>query len=127
VAQEVELKRKLGGRGDDVRGRQSDDAPGKITKAGPVPLRADMNVAEAFAVIARSCIRHFRLNEPIVIQKRDPEALHQTRVAMRRLRAAVSLFRPALKDRRFEPLRKELRWFTSICNKSAFPKRFGKR
>jgi CHAD domain-containing protein len=71
-----------------------------------------MSVAEAFAVIAQSCIRHFRLNEPLVIRGRVPEALHQTRVAMRRLRAALSVFRPAIKDDQFEPLRGELRWFT---------------
>jgi CHAD domain-containing protein len=32
---------------------------------------------------------------------------------MRRLRAAFSLFRPVLRDVEFEPLREELRWFTS--------------
>lgn len=85
---------------------------GKVTKAGPVAVQPDMAVAEAFALIAQSCIRHFRLNEPIVLQRRDADALHQTRVAMRRLRSAFSIFRPALEDRQLEPLRNELRWFT---------------
>jgi len=91
----------------------ADDALGRVTKAGPVPVRLDMNVAEGFALIAHSCIRHFRLNEPIVLRRRDPEALHQARVAMRRLRAALSVFRPSLQDEQFEPLRGELRWFTA--------------
>ena len=90
----------------------ADDTLAKVAKAGPVPVRPDMNVADAFSLIAQSCIRHFRLNEPLVVRQRDPEALHQLRVAMRRLRAALSIFRPALEDARFEPLRDELRWFT---------------
>ena len=112
MAQEVELKVELGRRSARAIEKLSDDPPVKVTKAASVPVRASMSVAEAFAVIAQSCIRHFRLNEPLVIRARDPEALHQTRVAMRRLRAALSIFRPALNDDQFEPLRGELRWFT---------------
>jgi len=91
----------------------ADDALGKVTKAGEVAVQPDMAVAEGFTLIAHSCIRHFRLNEPIVLRRRDADALHQVRVAMRRLRSALSIFRPALEDRQFEPLRNELRWFTS--------------
>jgi len=88
------------------------DVLGKVAKAGPIAVQPDMAVAEGFALIAHSCIRHFRLNEPIVLQRRDADALHQTRVAMRRLRSALSIFRPALEDRQFEGLGNELRWFT---------------
>src|SRR4030095_3700626 len=85
---------------------------GKVVKAEPVPLRADMNVAEGFATIVSACLRHFRLNESLVIEQREVEALHQTRVAMRRLRSAFTLFRPAISDEEFEDIRDELRWFT---------------
>jgi CHAD domain-containing protein len=84
----------------------------KVTKAEPVLVRADMTVASAVEAIVHSCIRHFRLNELIVVQRRQAEALHQVRVSMRRLRTALSLFRPALVDAQFDDLRKELRWFT---------------
>jgi inorganic triphosphatase YgiF len=85
---------------------------GKVAKAEPVPVRADMSVAEAFATIVSACVGHFRLNEQIVIDRRQVEALHQARVAMRRLRSALSLFRPAIADHEFEHIREELRWFT---------------
>jgi triphosphatase len=88
------------------------DEGGKVAKAEPVPVRSEMSVAEAFETIVQSCVRHFRLNEPLVVHRRDPAALHQVRVAMRRLRAAFSLFKPALADPQFEALRQELRWFT---------------
>src|SRR5688572_27892296 len=68
--------------------------------------------ARGFAAIAQSCLRHFRLNEPLIIKHREPDALHQARVAMRRLRSALSLFRPAVFDADFPGLREELRWFT---------------
>jgi triphosphatase len=85
---------------------------GKVIKAEPVAVRADMNVAQGFATIVSACLRHFRLNEPLVIEQRKMEALHQTRVAMRRLRSALSLFRPAIADDEFGYFRDELRWFT---------------
>jgi inorganic triphosphatase YgiF len=50
----------------------ADDVLGKVTKAPAVHVNADMDVAEAFSVIAQSCIRHFRLNESIVLKKRGP-------------------------------------------------------
>lgn len=64
-------------------------------KAEAVALGPEMSVAEAFAAIVQACLRHFRLNEPHVAP-RDAEALHQARVAIRRLRSAFALFKPAL-------------------------------
>jgi inorganic triphosphatase YgiF len=90
----------------------ADGALGRVTKAEPVPVRAGMTVADGFARIVGSCIRHFRLNEPLVIEQRTPEALHQARVAMRRLRSALTLFRTVVADEEFEHFRDELRWFT---------------
>ena len=84
----------------------------KVSKAGNLDLRETMDVAEGFTAIVHACLRHFRLNEAFVAQRREPEALHQARVAMRRLRSAFSLFRPAIADDEYERLREELRWFT---------------
>ena len=91
----------------------ADDSLGKVAKAQPLPLNAEMSVAEGFALIVQSCIRHFRLNEPLVLGDQNPNALHQARVAMRRLRSALSLFRPAVGDGEYDRLREELRWFTA--------------
>ncbi|HET6941302.1 MAG TPA: CHAD domain-containing protein [Sphingomicrobium sp.] len=88
------------------------DQPGKVARAELVPVRPEMIVAEAVEAVVQSCIHHFRSNEMIVAKRREAAALHQMRVSMRRLRAAFSLFRPALADAQFENLRQELRWFT---------------
>ena len=85
---------------------------GKVAKAEPAPVQPEMSVAEAFEAIVQSCLQHFRLNEPLVARRHEPAALHQLRVAMRRLRAAFSLFRPALVDAQLDDLRHELRWFS---------------
>jgi inorganic triphosphatase YgiF len=91
----------------------ADNDLGKISKAAPVHVNPDMIVAEAFEVIVHACLKHYRLNEAIVIRKRKAGALHQARVAMRRLRSALTMFRPAVEDVEFQHLRHELRWFTA--------------
>ncbi len=64
------------------------------SKAERVPLDPGADAGEAFTVVARACLRHLRLNEAVFLDTRDPEALHQIRVALRRLRSAFTLFRP---------------------------------
>jgi len=66
-------------------------------KAAPVELEPDCNVRDGFAAIVIACLKHFRLNEPVFVQRLDIEALHQVRVAVRRLRTALWLFKPATK------------------------------
>jgi CHAD domain-containing protein len=70
-----------------------------------------MSEADAFRSIATACLRHFRLNEIALLAGRDPEALHQARVALRRLRSALTLFRHAVRGKDYQDLRQELRWF----------------
>jgi inorganic triphosphatase YgiF len=86
---------------------------GKASKAGCVEVRHGMTVAEAFELVVHACIKHYRLNEPLVVRACSAEALHQARVAMRRLRSAFALFRPAVRDVEFQHLSHELRWFTA--------------
>lgn len=80
-------------------------------KAREPDIGKDMTVGQAFAAIVQECIRHFRLNQALIIAERDPDALHQARVAMRRLRTAFRLFRPAIRQGSLEPLKSELRDF----------------
>jgi inorganic triphosphatase YgiF len=85
---------------------------GGFQKAEPVRLTRGMPVADALAAIVRACIRHFRFNEAGVVEARRPEALHQARVAIRRLRSAFSLFRDLLGDAESEVVRERLRAFS---------------
>src|SRR6266496_578905 len=85
----------------------------KPSKAQPVFLDRGMSVAEGFETIVAACLRHFRLNEPLVVDFRNIEGLHQARVAMRRLRSALALFRQAVCDQECGQLEDELNWFTA--------------
>lgn len=72
-----------------------DDAPRPV-RAGTIKLPKGASCAEAFQIIARNCLSQIVLNESLMRQNRHPEALHQMRVGLRRLRAALSLFRKQL-------------------------------
>jgi CHAD domain-containing protein len=72
-------------------------------------LRPQISAADAFKTIARTCVRHFRLNERLLIETRDPEALHQCRVALRRLRSALSVFKEVIADDEIADLKGRLR------------------
>jgi len=71
--------------------------------SAPRPARArEIDLADldtplaAFRRIALDCLTHLQANHPGAIASDDPEYVHQMRVATRRLRAALRLFRPAL-------------------------------
>ena len=84
---------------------------GRPAKADPVRLDPEMSEADAFRAVASACLRQFRLNEIALLAARDPDALHQARVALRRLRSALTLFRHTVRGKDYQYLREELRWF----------------
>ena len=81
-------------------------------KAEAVLLTADMTAAQTFAIIAQSCVRQFRLNETLYLAEGGAAALHQARVALRRLRSAFSIFRPII-GVSGAALTADLRWLAS--------------
>lgn len=56
-------------------------------------LQKSMPACAAFALIVRACLAQLQANLPGLLQAHDPEYLHQTRVAVRRLRSAIGLFK----------------------------------
>src|SRR5674476_1703673 len=72
-------------------------------------LSAGMSAGRAFTLIGRACLRQLVANEPAT-KRRDAEGLHQMRVALRRLRAGISLFSDMLRDDRIDTIKSELRW-----------------
>ena len=65
-------------------------------KAVTANLRGDMPPTDAFRVIALSCLEHLQHNHAGAVSSDDPEYIHQMRVATRRLRATLRIFRPLL-------------------------------
>ncbi|MBV9529712.1 MAG: CYTH and CHAD domain-containing protein [Bradyrhizobium sp.] len=83
-------------------------------KGSNAELSAGMTTARAFTLIGRSCLRHLVANVPATIS-RDAEALHQMRIALRRLRTAISLFSEVVSDDRVDVVKAELRWLAREC------------
>ena len=63
-----------------------------VHKATPLVLGARTTVDAAIGSILRACLQHWCANEAAALDGRDPEGVHQMRVALRRLRSAVSVF-----------------------------------
>jgi CHAD domain-containing protein len=70
----------------------------------------------AFAVMRKHFIA-FLAREPLARLGEDSEAIHDMRVATRRLRAAMSLFRSILSPR-FERMRDELKWIAQTLGEA---------
>lgn len=65
-------------------------------KAESFTLPADVAPLHAFQHIAFSCLRQLHENHAGSVKNSDPEYVHQMRVATRRLRAAIQIFKPLL-------------------------------
>jgi triphosphatase len=70
--------------------------------------------AEAFQVIARGALSQIVQNEELWRSFKDPEALHQMRVGVRRLRTAIAFFKRTTWGSGRRRIRTELRWVAKI-------------
>ncbi|HEX3651270.1 MAG TPA: CHAD domain-containing protein [Rhizomicrobium sp.] len=77
--------------------------------AAPVVLEPEMTAGQAFKVIGLSCLHHFAANRAAVAAG-DRDGVHQMRVGLRRLRAAISVFMEVLRDPETEAIKQELEW-----------------
>ena len=78
-------------------------------KAIPVHLPVACNARDGFRVIGFACLKQIIDNVP-ALGSADPEGVHQMRVGVRRLRAAMSLFGTLLHDDQTGTIKTELKW-----------------
>jgi inorganic triphosphatase YgiF len=88
-----------------------EDTPAKTVRAEKIRLRRGMSTMNAFRTIGSSVLRHIAANEAAV-RRSESEGVHQMRVGLRRLRAAISLFSNLLGDQETERVKAELKWLT---------------
>ena len=91
--------------------RLTNRAKDAAIRAEPIHLDSKLSALEAFDVIAFSTLRHFSANADAV-GALDAEAIHQMRVGVRRLRAAISLFNKVLPNASTAKIKAELKWLT---------------
>ena len=84
---------------------------GGAQHAEPIALKVELSPHEAFRLIAHATLRHVAANADPV-RDMDPEGVHQMRVGLRRLRAAISLFADILPRASTARIKAELKWLT---------------
>lgn len=85
------------------------DRPAQAFRGSKIVLEQDAGLVESFQEIGRSVLRHMAANEPAV-KAADPEGVHQMRVGVRRLRAAIAVFSELLECKQTEQIKRDLKW-----------------
>jgi inorganic triphosphatase YgiF len=80
-------------------------------KASSVKLTPKQSALVAFQAIGRACLHQLCANAG-PLRAGDAEGLHQARVSIRRLRAAISLFSTMLHGKQTAGIKRELKWLT---------------
>ena len=73
-------------------------------------LAPGLSAGQAFQVLGSGCLAHLAANAESFAAAPGPEGVHQVRVAVRRLRAALSTFRPVTEDPDWKAVRRRLKW-----------------
>jgi inorganic triphosphatase YgiF len=89
----------------------SAEKTGRAVCRSATELDPEVSTAAAFQTIALSCLGHAAANEKAV-QAGDTEGVHQMRVGLGRLRAAISVFKELLPGLETEGIKTELKWLT---------------
>lgn len=91
-----------------------------LTQAGPAIVRAreaeitaDMPAGQAAALVLRNCLGQWLAND-LAVRARQIEGVHQMRVALRRLRAALALFGDLLEATQLNHLDREAKWLARL-------------
>lgn len=86
-------------------------------KAGP-GLTGSICLNDAIAALTQSCLTQFTANWPVFALGTETEAVHQMRVAMRRLRSALGLFNRAFATPDFAAFRDEAKRIAGIMGEA---------
>ncbi|MDB5546090.1 MAG: inorganic triphosphatase, partial [Hyphomicrobiales bacterium] len=93
------------------RGFALKDAAGERARA-PRVLQKDATFVEGLVGLAQACLEPLAANVPLLRATKETEALHQTRIALRRLRALLRVFKRHVRDEMFDALASELKWLS---------------
>ena len=97
-------------------GEEPKDAP-PVVHAEPVVLDPTMTVEAALQEIGRACLAHLLHNEAAALAM-QPEGVHQMRVAVRRIRSAISAFKKLLPAADRRRVSGELAWLVDILGRA---------
>jgi inorganic triphosphatase YgiF len=96
-----------------ARGRWAHPYSGTLPKLSPDP-----GIAAAFKAICKTCLRDFMINEE-AIKGPDPKVgVHESRIAIRRLRSALSLFKRDIDDSQLKPLAQHIKVLSDLLGQA---------
>jgi inorganic triphosphatase YgiF len=86
------------------------DRPPAWRKPRRPEIARTASVDEAFGAMLAEALRHFLENRPVAVDGRDAEGIHQTRVALRRLRTILKVLAGATGSATAEAFADDARW-----------------
>jgi triphosphatase len=86
-----------------------ENQPVSAVRASTIMLKRKATLSSAFQVIGRSVLYHIAANEPAVLAGM-PDGVHQMRIGVRRLRAAIWAFSKLLRSKQTEMIKRDLKW-----------------
>jgi triphosphatase len=86
-----------------------EDQPVTAVRAAKIAFERKATLSSAFQAIGRSVLRHIAANEPAVLAGM-PDGVHQMRIGVRRLRAAIWVFSRLLRSKQTEMIKCDLKW-----------------
>lgn len=93
--------------------RLSEGAVAQPQKARPLHLLPASSFDDAIAAVIAGCLAHFTANWAALRESDAPESVHQLRVALRRLRSALGIFRKRIAMPELEDIRSRARHIAS--------------
>ena len=79
-------------------------------QAERLKLAKNGRVEDAIAAVFAACLNQWTANEAVALRGADPEGVHEMRVALRRMRSALSDFRKAIPASQVAWLKRETKW-----------------
>jgi triphosphatase len=87
-------------------------------RADKARLKRGSSAGQAFQAIARNALTLIAANALVVREADGEDALHQLRVAVRRLRSAITACKPMLADKVMADIQAELKWLLVACEEA---------
>jgi inorganic triphosphatase YgiF len=88
------------------------NAAPEAEKATRLDFDGSLSCQQAFRAIGQSCLRQIIVNERGVCAG-DAQSLHQMRIGLRRMRAAITAFEKMVADSEQDKIKDELKWITN--------------
>ena len=82
-----------------------------VARGEAVDIASNMPASAAFRSIGFACLKQIVANKPAILAG-NHEGIHQMRIGLRRLRAAISLFSDVVAEAEVRDIKRELKWLT---------------